>query len=532
VATLLPLALGLAGCRSAEKYSAAADEEVYEVLAAKFAEFEADVVPFRIDPPEDSLRQRLLLGEDPPGPLGLSDCLAIAAENSREYRAREEQLYLAALSFTFERYLFSTRYGSSLAGAAGGDLNGTSSSSGSFGAGLERLLATGTEVLFDATFSLARDFVAGGGWNSASLLSLSIRQPLLRGSAREVVLEPLTQAERDVVYAMRDFERFRHTFAFDVADRLYRILQQMDTLGNEEQNEEGLRVLRERNEALGEAGRLADIQVDQARQDELRARNRVIEAHQRLDGLLDDFKLFLGLPVETPLELSRDELDALVAAELTSAEHSEDELVLLALDQRVDYQSAVGRLTDEERRVRVAADALRAGLDLTTAFTTAGDGGQVLAFGGKTETTWSAALVLDLPLDRFGERNALREAEIGVQDARRGEQELADRIRADVRQGLRDLEAARETHTIQERSVELADRRIESTRLSLEAGRAETRDLLEAQEAQLTARNAATSALIDYRLASLALVRDAGCLRIGPSGLEVAPLFEDARGGE
>jgi outer membrane protein TolC len=69
--------------------------------------------------------------------------------------------------------------------------------------------------------------------------------------------------------------------------------------------------------------------------------------------------------------------------------------------------------------------------------------------------------------------------------------------------------------------VVLAERRVESTRLSLEAGRAATRDLLEAQASLLAAQNAATQALIDYELARLALYRDLEVLRMESSGIEV-----------
>ena len=46
----------------------------------------------------------------------------------------------------------------------------------------------------------------------------------------------------------------------------------------------------------------------------------------------------------------------------------------------------------------------------------------------------------------------------------------------------------------------------------MQAGRAETRDLLEAQNAQVSARNALTNNLVDYHLARLQLLRDIGML--------------------
>ncbi|MHC4788103.1 MAG: TolC family protein, partial [Planctomycetota bacterium] len=70
----------------------------------------------------------------------------------------------------------------------------------------------------------------------------------------------------------------------------------------------------------------------------------------------------------------------------------------------------------------------------------------------------------------------------------------------------------------QRASVALAERRVESTLLLLEAGRAAARDVLESQEALLRAQNALAGALVDYKLASLELARDMGILTVGKRG--------------
>jgi outer membrane protein TolC len=67
--------------------------------------------------------------------------------------------------------------------------------------------------------------------------------------------------------------------------------------------------------------------------------------------------------------------------------------------------------------------------------------------------------------------------------------------------------------------VELAERRIQSTRLKLDAGRSTTRDLLEAENDLLEARNNTTSALIDYTLNRYALWRDLEILRVDEQGI-------------
>jgi len=82
-------------------------------------------------------------------------------------------------------------------------------------------------------------------------------------------------------------------------------------------------------------------------------------------------------------------------------------------------------------------------------------------------------------------------------------QALEDSIKGDIRDQLRTLLESREGLQIQATAVALAERRVESTRIFLDEGRAETRDLLEAQDDLLSAQNALTSALVDYRVCLL-----------------------------
>ena len=56
---------------------------------------------------------------------------------------------------------------------------------------------------------------------------------------------------------------------------------------------------------------------------------------------------------------------------------------------------------------------------------------------------------------------------------------------------------------------------------NVEAGRADTRDILEAQEALLQAQNLTTAALIAHRLSQLALFRDMEILRVDETGIAV-----------
>jgi outer membrane protein TolC len=88
-----------------------------------------------------------------------------------------------------------------------------------------------------------------------------------------------------------------------------------------------------------------------------------------------------------------------------------------------------------------------------------------------------------------------------------------------VRDAYRELQKAAQTYQIQMNSLELAEKRVESNSLLLEAGRLTTRDLLDSQDDLLTAQNQLTAALVGHVVAKLNFFRDIGVLQVRPDGM-------------
>ncbi|MBM3992067.1 MAG: TolC family protein [Planctomycetes bacterium] len=518
LAAVAVLALAAGGCKSAAQQREDADRQAYEILERRRLELALGESDFTIEPPMDSLRQRLLRGEDV-GRVGIVRVLDLAAENSRDYQRRKEDLYLAALDLTLERLRFALQYDGTLGALVNGDGEGAANVDLSAGAAFSRLLGTGASIIADMGLSMSRSVSTGDSWKLVGAPFLSLSQPLMRGFGERIVREPLTQGERNVVYELREFERFRRTFAVNVTNLYFSLLRTADQVRNEKLNMDNLTVLRERNEALANAGRLSDIQADQARQDELRSQNRLISAQERYGTALDDFKLFLGLPAEVEFEIEQDELYALAIDE--SLTIGEREAIPCALRQRLDYMTVLDQLVDSERKLNIAADALRTRITITGTGSANSTPNQPLEYA-KDDLSWTLRADIDLPLQLIAERNAYRGAIINVERARRSAEEAADRITADLRASLRQALTRRQSVEIQAGAVVLNERRIESATLNLQAGRASTRDILEAQQALVDARNALTSARVDYYLSQLALWRDMELLRVEEQGLRFA----------
>ena len=519
-ATLTLCASALVACRTPDEHRQSADEEVYALVDARRNELFGHANGFLIEPPATSLRQRILRGEwDPKHPHSLVEVLEIAAENNRSVQDRKESLYRAALDLTLERWQFGLRPSANAnASLSGGEEAGPVSVNG--GLTFTQLLGSGAQIVTDLGADLFRVVSTGDGWDLVSDVGVSITQPLLRGAGRRIVREGLTQSERDLVYEVRAYERFRRSFAVDVANSVYDLLQAEDELANEERNYDNLVDLRKRNEAMVDAGRLSDIQADQAKQDELRSEATLIRLRANLERQRDQFNLFLGLPVDTVLMVDPDEFNKLTdhdpLLELLEMRAS----IAYALEARLDHQTTLDGVEDRRRAVAIAEDALRAGLSLSASADSVSAEGRPGDFPG-SGVAWSAGLSFDAPWDRKAERNAYRSTLISLAAAERDADEAADQITSQVRDALRQTENARKDYVIQRGAVLLSQRRVESAKLNLDAGRADTRDVLDSQEDLVNAENAVTSALINFTLARLQLYLELELLRVDESGIRI-----------
>jgi outer membrane protein TolC len=260
---------------------------------------------------------------EPPGwesglPLGPDGRLTLDAErafelallHSREYQTQLEQLYLSALALTLNRFEFQTRWflrnATGYTSAAGGTPNETSTFDTTTNFGFERSFAAGGQLVVDFANSFVLEYLGNGRTGVSSTFVVNFVQPLLRNAGRKVRLEQLTQAERDVLYAARDFYRFRKQFWAGVTtlDGGYlSLLLQVQTIRNAESNRVGQEQNLRLHEELFRGGKKSIVEVDQAFQGFLQAQLNVSTTEANLQTALDQFKFRLGLPPRIPARL-------------------------------------------------------------------------------------------------------------------------------------------------------------------------------------------------------------------------------------
>ncbi|MEM7202008.1 MAG: TolC family protein [Planctomycetota bacterium] len=508
------------GCTAAD-YRDDADRETYGILAAASEQVTGAPREFSVERPVDRLRRRL---EVSPAPvtLSLGDALNVAAENSRDFQRQKEILYQTALALTLQRFNFANRFGALVSSDVSGEGDEVASLALRDDLTASRNLETGGRIVASFVTTFLKDLIRNGSFNGASILGLTFTQPLLQGAGRRIAREPLNQAERDVIYAMRTYERFRGTFAVSIVSQYYRVLQQVDNLESERQNLVGAQTNRERTEALVEAGQLAGVDLDRASQQEFDARDRLNNANARLQSVLDGFKLSLGLPTDCQLTLDQSELNTLREGEVADVPLAEAVAIELALARRLDYRNAVDEVQDNARRVRVTENALDSILDFSAAIDVPTDPGAPLDFDW-SRVGWSAGFDLDLALQRLPERNTYRRSLIALNFALRNREEFEDAVKADVREALRDVRRTFNSFRIQSDALGLSERRLERANDFLLAGRGNTLALLDAQEDLLLSRLAWTGAIVDYAVAKLELLRDLEGLVLADRGLRYDP---------
>lgn len=152
--------------------------------------------------------------------LTLEDAVSLSYVHSRDYQSALESLYLASLQLTFQRFLFDVQFLGIGNRRPSSDNIYTINPGGNPDqflttnrAGINQLLPGGGQWAVELVNNTLWIFGAGSNSSSTtSVLSYSLIQPLLANGGRRYAMENLTQGERDVLYALRNFARYRMGF--------------------------------------------------------------------------------------------------------------------------------------------------------------------------------------------------------------------------------------------------------------------------------------------------------------------------------
>lgn len=516
--------------------------------------------------------------------ITLEQALELAFRNNRDYQNQREVLYLTALNLTLERYRFTPIFGAgggaayersttdvtksttlniiaaeapnlindfgNLAGAPAelvsryarlvDSFNAATGADqpraeimderdvrGSTRVGVDLLLAGGAQIALDFTSNFLRFLTGDDRVSTGSALTGSITQPLLRGAGSAVVQERLTQQERNLLYQLRDFTRFRQEFAVRVASEYYQVLQSRDTVYNNHQGYLSFQRAVEREEVLVEYARSTKADLGRQQQALLGRQDSWIRSISQYLQDLDSFKILLALSTDSLVMLDPTELEKLSQDGIEETSLAPTDAVEVALATRLDLYNVQDELEDSGRQLHVAENALKADVSIfleARANSTGQDNFQELDF---QRAQWALGLDVDAPIDRKAERNSYRAALIDFERSQRTLELAQDTVKLEVRSGLRDLERARRNYEIAAIGVQLNEERVELETLKSELGRATALDEIDAQNDLINSRNSLTAALVSHKISQLEFWRDMGILYIKKNGQWEDPFNDD-----
>ena len=541
------LLLLFAAC-SPERYRQAADRQVATILAEKAVDvpgfdpdFSIQAIPFEeLEGPINSSPVPDFLGEageieTGARVIGLAKALELATRHNRSYQNTKEGVYLDALGLTLARYRFTPVFSGSgqinreVVRQVTEEVDGVTETQhtvrvpGGGRLGVNQLVSSGARLAGSFTTDFLRFILGGGGTQRSSRLVADLSQPLLRGRGYRVTMEALTQAERNVLYSLRDFVRYRQEFSVRVASAYYRVLLNRELAKNAFEGLQNFRRNAEQERDLQKEGRRSLSQLGQLEQAELSAESQWINAVRNYRQSLDDYKVRqLGMSTSAPIVFDTAELEKLV---ISHPEMALAEAIEIALASRLDLHTVHDQAEDAKRRVEVQSNAFLPDLDVILSGRLSSPANEPFSFG-LDESQWNAGLNVDLPFDRRSERNAYRSTLIQWERALRQAQLSNDEVQLEVTQTLRNLDQAKRQYEISEVGVKLGNRRVEEEELRTELDLGTARDLVEARTDLISALNQRTSTLVDHTIARLEFWSALGILQIEETGSWIEPDHE------
>jgi len=448
---------------------------------------------------------------DVPEVMTLPDALRLAHESNRDLISDREGLILSAIALRNARRDVGPRLAGSVSSVLRGTEDGEDTRDDDAALSLTGLLPTGGT----ATLSGSADRLYGRGdvqdSSAGGSFTAELTQPLLRGAGYESSHEALTDAERQALYDVRDFELSRQDLALRVQRDYYGLVAQKKIVANSEERLKQSGVLKRQAERLFEADRVSEVDRFRATREHLTSENDVVDEKQDYEARMDRFKILLGLDLDVHFAVD-DEIPDTKAVKIQLGD-----IIRIALRNRLDLMTSSDQVLDAERRLRIRTRELLPQVDLVASRTRAA-ADRHLGGLGYDDDSFSVGITAELPLDRVRERGALRAARIALNRARRDLSLAEDNVMREVRESLRTYRSSISSLAIQEQIVVSEVKTAKVAALRFEEGTIGNRDLTDAQNNLTSARNRLVTERVNVETARGQLLRDAGVLVIDADG--------------
>jgi hypothetical protein len=232
--------------------------------------------------------------------------------------------------------------------------------------------------------------------------------------------------------------------------------------------------------------------------------------------------------------------------ELQDFDLTQDEVIRLAMEHRLDLMNQRGAVMDARRQLEVAANRLEAVLDLVARGDLRNSGGNNPVDFRGDRSTFQAGVQFTAPLDQVQERNNYRAALINYQRERRSYMELEDAIKLQVRREWRFLQSLKANFETSRQNLRISaiqlDNTIELTNAPGAGGQAagagggggqnQGLNLINALNSILSAQNNLISIWAQYEQNRINIYKDMDIMNVDERGLWDDPVYQNLPPGD
>ena len=235
-------------------------------------------------------------------------------------------------------------------------------------------------------------------------------------------------------------------------------------------------------------------------------RQQLINAVQLQENAL---KFYMGMPIETPITLPKTEFDVApqILAEAPNTANRTEYLLLEKQEQLLTYQ-----------KKSIIAEYYPT-LSLSAGYNYLGQGPEMPLFAKPADGVYwsdysSIGLNLKIPIfTGFGTRARVRQADVDLRKIQADKEDTKLSLDLAFENARTQIENSLITIKNQKENAQLAQEVLDNTRNNYYQGLAPLTDLLDAENSLVEAQNNYTSALLEYKLAEIQLIKSKGELR-------------------
>lgn len=220
-------------------------------------------------------------------------------------------------------------------------------------------------------------------------------------------------------------------------------------------------------------------------------------------------KFYMGMPIETPIKLAQQDFEVtpVVLSETADVSQRTELQLLQKQEQLLNYQ-----------KKSIQADYFPK-LSLTAGYNYIGQGPEMPWFAKPSDGVYwsdfsSIGLNLSVPIfNGFGTRARVRQANIDLQEVQEDIKDTQLALNLAYQNARTQINNSLSTIESQEENAKLAQEVLNNTQNNYQNGLASLTDLLDAENSLIEAQNNYTSALLDFKLAQIQLIKAKGELK-------------------